>query len=180
MTTIVDRSPATAPTPPPPTTRPPGSARTLRLTELAALTRSLAERPDLWRPLVRFDQGSRWWTRLEGPAGTDVWLLSWLTSQGTELHDHGPSAAAFTVVRGALTENRPGGGDTLASRTFAAGRTQTVVPGAVHDVVNVHAEPAVSIHAYSPPLLAMTYYTLGGGGLTPTRTVLTDQPEQDA
>jgi predicted metal-dependent enzyme (double-stranded beta helix superfamily) len=147
-----------------------------RLTLLAALVRDLAAQPDLWRPRVRFHAGERWWTRLDGPHGVDVWLLTWLTSQRTELHDHGGSAAAFAVVRGALTETRPGPA-TLRSRRLVAGQVQTVAPGDVHDVDNGDAEPAVSIHAYAPRLTRMTYYEQVAGEVRPTRTVLTDEPE---
>jgi len=152
---------------------------TLSLAALAAVTRDLADRPDLWRRLVRFDRGERWWTRLEGPPGTDVWLLSWLRSQGTELHDHGESGAAFTVVVGTLTETRPDPQGRLVPLKLRVGQAQTVEPGAIHDVVNDHAEPAVSIHAYSPRLERMTYYTRAAGRITATHTVLTHEPEQE-
>lgn len=38
--------------------------------------------------------------------------------------------------------------------------------------------PAVSIHAYSPPLTRMTYYATDGSGLPTARTVQTHEPEQ--
>lgn len=152
----------------------------LGLAELSALTRSIADRPELWRPLVRFDQGERWWTRLESPAGTDVWLLSWLTSQGTELHDHGGSSAAFTIAAGTLTELRPDADGRLVPREFTAGQTQTVEISGLHDVVNTHPEPSVSIHAYSPRLTQMTYYARLDGRIVPTRTVATTEPETNA
>jgi len=41
----------------------------------------------------------------------------------------------------------------------------------VHDVRNSSAgSVAVSVHAYSPPLSAMTRYDLAPGGLVPIRT----------
>ena len=83
-------------------TRCPRRPRTQR-----ALTQSIAARPDLWRPLVRFQESGRWWTRLDAPAGVDVWLITWLPAQGTELHDHGDSSAAFTIAAGTITEIRP-------------------------------------------------------------------------
>jgi hypothetical protein len=50
----------------------------------------------------------------------------------------------------------------------------------VHDVVNAASEPAVSVHAYSPPLTAMSYYAVDeAGSLRRTRTVLTDEPEPE-
>jgi hypothetical protein len=45
----------------------------------------------------------------------------------------------------------------------------------VHDVGNHEATPAVSVHAYSPPLTAMSYYAVEPGAhLRRTRTVLVE------
>lgn len=146
--------------------------------ELSELVQSIAGRPDEWRHLVQFNENERWWTRLPGPEGVDVWLLSWLDAQGTEPHDHGDSSAAFTIVAGTLTEFRPDAQGALVPQAFATGQTQTVVPGQVHDVLNRGADPAVSIHAYSPPLVRMTYYRETPDGLVATRTVETTEPEE--
>lgn len=160
---------------------PPATPVTLGTAELTDLVRSIAARPEQWRPLVRYQDGGRWWTRLDAPAGVDVWLLTWLPAQGTELHDHCRSSAAFTVAAGTLTELRPDDRGATVPQELAAGRTQTVEPGDLHDVVNAGSEPAVSIHAYSPPLTRMTYWGVGrDGALVPTRTVETDEPETDA
>ncbi|GAA4973070.1 cysteine dioxygenase family protein [Kineococcus glutinatus] len=148
---------------------------------LAALVRGIAARPQLWRPAVRFGAAERWWTRLDAPAGVDVWLLTWLRSQGTDLHDHGGSAAAFTVVAGTLTESRATRDGALhAVPLTPAGGARTVEPDVVHDVRNDHDEPAVSIHAYAPRLQRMSFYAVTGTGLTRVRTVRTDEPEVDA
>jgi hypothetical protein len=37
-------------------------------------------------------------------------------------------------------------------------------PQRIHTVWNPGPHPAVSLHAYSPPLTAMTFYTPPGGG----------------
>jgi hypothetical protein len=48
----------------------------------------------------------------------------------------------------------------------------------VHDVVNAAERPAVSVHVYSPPLTAMSYYEVDGAGLLRrTSTVLTRPAE---
>ena len=147
---------------------------------LSALTQSIAAQPALWRPQVRFQASGRWWTRLDAPAGVDVWLITWLPAQGTELHDHGASSAAFTIVAGTLTEVRPTRDGDLVPQHFPADRTQTVDPGDRHDVLNTGTQPAVSIHAYSPPLTRMTYWAREqDGSLVPSRTVETDEPESD-
>ena len=48
----------------------------------------------------------RWFTRLHGDDELDVWLISWVPDKSTELHDHGGSLGALTVVSGALAETR--------------------------------------------------------------------------
>ena len=84
------------------------------------------------------------------------------------------------TVAGTLTEVRPTRDGELVPRQLPADLTQTVDPGDRHDVLNTGTEPAVSIHAYSPPLTRMTYWaTAPDGSLVPSRTVDTDEPESD-
>ena len=145
------------------------------LTDL--LLRVVADR-ELWQPLIRFDATERYWARIPVPEAMDVWLLTWTTSQGTELHDHGESEAAFTVISGVLDEIRPAGGRLVVHKR-APGSVVSVLPGELHDVRNELAEPAISIHAYSPRLTAMTFYSFDGGVPRPVRQVLGDEPEVD-
>ena len=115
--------------------------------DLVPFVRSLAADADLWRPHVRYDRARRCWSRLPSPAGVDVWLLTWLPDQGTELHDHGRSAAALTVVSGELLHVQAEPSGRLSSSVLNTGDTHWVAPGVVHDVVNHSARPAVSLHA---------------------------------
>lgn len=151
---------------------------TLPLADLAALVRSVAANADLWQPRLRIPAPSedRWWTRLSADSRVDVWLLSWLPGQATELHDHGPSAAAFSVVRGRLIEVRAESDGRHTSYTRTPGSITWIAPGVIHDVRGTGREPSVSIHAYSPPLQQMTYYG-GNHELRPVRSIHTDQPE---
>ncbi len=55
-------------------------------------------------PYVDYDENERWHQRLYRDQRVDVWLISWLPTQGTQLHDHGGSSGAFTVLTGTLTE----------------------------------------------------------------------------
>jgi hypothetical protein len=49
----------------------------------------------------------------------------------------------------------------------------------VHEVSGAGREPAVSVHAYSPPLTRMTYYDRDtSSGLRVVRTVLSHEPEE--
>ncbi|MFF0493195.1 cysteine dioxygenase [Nocardia sp. NPDC003482] len=130
---------------------------------------------------------NRWATRLSADDEVDVWLISWVPDKYTELHDHAGSLGALTVLSGALSEFRWNGRE-LRNRTLSAGDQAAFPLGWVHDVVRAPdhlvagpADPTLSVHAYSPPLTAMSYYEVTGHGtLRRTRTVLTDQPEGDA
>ncbi|HEX2903794.1 MAG TPA: cysteine dioxygenase family protein [Jatrophihabitans sp.] len=130
-------------------------------------------------PYVRYDAEQRWHQRLYRDRRVDVWLISWLPAQGTQLHDHGGSSGAFTVLDGALTEAvyRPGSRD-LVEVARPAGDSVGFGAHYVHDVRNLSERPAVSVHAYSAPLTSMNFYDLdGGAGLSRLLTVATDDPE---
>lgn len=147
----------------------------LGLTDLVALTRRVAAEVHAGRHPVVIDQERRWYRRVQGDDFVDVWLISWATEQNAELHDHAGSFGALTVVSGALTETRWTAGG-LRMRRLHAGRSVGFGLGHVHDVANPSPTPAVSVHAYSPPLTAMSYYTPDAGGerLRRTRSVLVD------
>jgi hypothetical protein len=132
---------------------------------LAGLVRVAASAGE-WAGLVRYTEGERWYQRLERGENHEVWLLSWLPGQRTGFHDHCGSSGAFTVVQGELRERTPAAGrPALVSAAFPAGRVRPFGPRHVHEVVNETAAPAVSIHAYSPPLAGMRRYELTGRGL---------------
>lgn len=130
----------------------------------------------------------RWFTRLHGDDELDIWLISWAPERSTELHDHCGSLGALTVVSGALAETR-WDGETLRSRRLEAGDQAGFPLGWVHDVVwapstvgptktSTVSVPTLSVHAYSPPLSAMSYYDVTERNtLRRNRTELTDKPE---
>lgn len=128
------------------------------------------------RPYVAYDVDRRWHRRIYRDGHLDVWLISWLPSQGTELHDHGGSSGAFTVVSGELAETVVARAR-LRDRTHHEGETVGFGPHYVHDVRNLSSAPAVSVHAYSPPLTRMTYYDLIAGQLRAVASLPTDDPE---
>jgi hypothetical protein len=141
---------------------------------LADLLERLVAVPQLWSPSVRHEPTSRWYGSLFRDDVIDLWLLTWQQDNSTDLHDHGGSSGAFRVVSGALSEFRPAlgrdGDVELRSTVRRPGATVSFGPRLVHDVHNVDATPAVSLHVYSPPLTAMTYYDLAGRGLAPRHT----------
>jgi quercetin dioxygenase-like cupin family protein len=158
--------------------RPPSDPTAWGPEALLDLVEAVADDPSRWREAVRFDAGRRHWSRLPAPDGAELWLLTWLPDQSTDLHDHGPSAAALTVVSGVLEEVRATTDGRRTSSALTAGQGVHLAPGLVHDVGNRGTAPAVSVHAYSPPLSSMSFYDSSPAGLRRVRTVLTDQPEQ--
>ena len=150
--------------------------------ELAELTRFFAaEVAREHYPFVAYNAERRWHQRIYRDPRIDIWLLSWLPAQGTELHDHGGSAGAFTVIHGVLSElvyQRDGDGTgRLTEADRSPGDTVGFGSGYVHDVRNLGPEPAVSVHAYSRPLTTMNFYDANDGRLRRVRTVATDDPE---
>jgi hypothetical protein len=134
-------------------------------------------------PAEGLPSNDRWFTQLYGDDELDVWLISWVPDRSTELHDHGGSLGALTVVSGALRETR-WDGEALRRRRLVAGDQAAFPLGWVHDVVWTPERDlsapisTLSVHAYSPPLTAMSYYEVTERNtLRRKRTELTDVPE---
>jgi predicted metal-dependent enzyme (double-stranded beta helix superfamily) len=145
-----------------------------RLGEIAS---SLAAHTDGWREIVRFQADRRWYRRLTLADDHEVWLISWLPGQGTGFHDHGSAAGAFAVAQGQVRERAVVAGRRPPTRDLIIGEgtVRSFGPRYVHDVSNASAEPAVTVHAYSPPLTAMRRFELTASGLVHTGTELAEQ-----
>ncbi len=127
----------------------------------------LARDEDLWSPHVRFDPERRWYRRLAAGPGWQAWLLTWLPGQRTGLHDHGPSAGAFAVLRGAVVETAATGSHgraRLAARTYGAGAVRSFGRGHLHDVAGAEGERSVTLHVYGPALERMSRYAVDPDG----------------
>ncbi len=148
--------------------------------QLRAATLGLAERHELWEDLVVHDPDVRWYLPLHRSESCDVWLLAWERGQNTDWHDHGGSSGSFAVAEGSLAEQyRAPSGRKLGRRVLDVGTAIAFGPGHVHDVSHGGGSRATSIHAYSPPLMAMTYYKPTPYGLIAAATVAIDGPEGD-
>jgi rhodanese-related sulfurtransferase/mannose-6-phosphate isomerase-like protein (cupin superfamily) len=131
--------------------------------ELTRIVADFASSSDGWIDRVRLRTDDRWYERLYQGPDHDIWVISWMPGQSTGFHDHGESAGAFIVATGALEEHRPGD----QPIAILPGQTRAFESDYAHDVRNVSSGPAVSIHAYSPPLSEMNEYELDGGQLVP-------------
>ena len=152
------------------------AAAALSPARLGQMAASLAASPGDWSELVRFDPAHRWYHRLELADDYEVWLLSWLPGQETGFHDHGDAAGAFAVAHGELRERTAAAGrPQVTSRAVQAGGVRSFGHQHVHSVSNASSEPALSIHAYSPPLTAMRRYDMTPAGLVQKATQNAEQ-----
>jgi rhodanese-related sulfurtransferase len=139
------------------------SGAVLRTPEELANIVSLFASSDGWIDKVRLRAEQRWYERLYHGPDYDIWVISWLPGQATGFHDHGASSGALVVATGILEEHRPG----ERTRVIHPGKPCAFGPDYLHDVRNVSLSPAISIHAYSPPLSEMNEYELDGSRLVP-------------
>jgi predicted metal-dependent enzyme (double-stranded beta helix superfamily) len=146
--------------------------RLLTPQQLAAEVRRLTSSPAEWVTRVRLDPEGRWYEQIRVDDALELWLISWLPGQSTGFHDHGGANGAFGVVWGKLDEHLVARGVVSSTANpVPAGKVRSFGPRHVHDVRNSSAgSVAVSVHAYSPPLSAMTRYDLTPGGLVAIRT----------
>src|SRR5262245_10996490 len=77
---------------------------TLSVSALEELVRRLADRPDLWRPLIVVDRERRRYELLYEDERVDIWVLSWMPGQRTGYHDHDRSGVGLVCVQGELDE----------------------------------------------------------------------------
>ncbi|EOD63186.1 cysteine dioxygenase [Amycolatopsis vancoresmycina] len=119
---------------------------------------------DRWRHLLRYDPDERFATLVAKDEQQEVWLMSWLPGQRTDLHDHAFASGAFTVVGGHLTEavarSAPDGRAVTELHALSAGQSRVFGPGYVHEVRNDGPDPAISVHVYRDAGRAMRPYHL--------------------
>ena len=126
----------------------------------------LAAQPERWRHLVSHRPDARTYEQLHRDDHVAVWLICWMNDHDTGFHDHDLSAGALTVVEGAVREERLVLGGAPAAQTLQAGESLSFRAADIHRVAHVGAAPAVTLHAYSPPLWRMgAYEVLPDGAL---------------
>jgi hypothetical protein len=124
----------------------------------------LVARPELWQHLVRHEDEIRVYEQIWDDDEVNAWLICWSEDQDTGFHDHDESAAAIRVLDGHVREDRLRLASEPDSRLIGPGTTFSVPPTAIHRVLHAGDRPAVSIHAYSPPLTRTGAYSVGPGG----------------
>ncbi|MEU2431857.1 cysteine dioxygenase [Streptomyces sp. NPDC007861] len=146
--------------------------------DLLAFVRRSAADTGLIASLPLDPQG-RTWVRLEGPGGSEAWVIGWPPGTGTGWHDHAESIGAFATASGELKENAlavrlPASGWKTLELAEGVDRERQLGPGQgrafgqhhVHEVLNESgAEHAISVHAYYPPLPLLRRFSRSGAVL---------------
>jgi quercetin dioxygenase-like cupin family protein len=136
---------------------------TMSPAELEVFVGSLAARPELWRPFIRHAD-ARVYKQIWDDDEVNAWLICWSEDQDTGFHDHDDSAAAIVVMQGQVREDRLRLGAEPHAQLFGRGSTFLVRPTAIHRVLHAGSGPAITIHAYSPPLRRMGAYKVAADG----------------
>jgi mannose-6-phosphate isomerase-like protein (cupin superfamily) len=136
----------------------------LTLQELESFANELANSPERWSHLVRHCDDARVYEQIWDDDEVNAWVICWSEDQDTGFHDHDESAAAIAVISGQVREDRLCLGGPPRGRIIGPDTTFTVPREAIHRVLHAGTGPAITIHAYSPPLTRTGAYRIGGDG----------------
>lgn len=156
--------------------------------DLLRFARETAANPAVIAQL-EFHPRNRTWIALEGPRGSEAWVIGWPPGTSTGWHDHGGSEGAFVVAGGELREYAldiveppvPGAPvqappDATVRTAWPTGTGRWFGAGHLHALVNESPTvPAVSVHVYDPPLPWMRRYLFEGGVFALTGTEYADE-----
>jgi predicted metal-dependent enzyme (double-stranded beta helix superfamily) len=137
----------------------------MSLIELRDLVDRLAADGSSWRHLVRHDANRRNYEQILLDERVGVWLICWMDDHDTGFHDHDVSSGAVAVVEGHVREERLAVGGEPRSRIYLPGESFAFEASDIHRMSHAGGGPAVSIHAYSPPLNRMGSYSIDTAGV---------------
>jgi mannose-6-phosphate isomerase-like protein (cupin superfamily) len=132
--------------------------------ELERFVAGLAAAPERWEHAVRHASDVRVYEQIWDDEDVNAWVICWSEDQDTGFHDHDESSAAIAVISGQVREDRLRLGRSPRSRVIGPGSIFTVPAVAIHRVLHAGRAPAVTLHAYSPPLVRTGAYRVGPDG----------------
>jgi predicted metal-dependent enzyme (double-stranded beta helix superfamily) len=139
--------------------------------ELRALVQSIGHDESQWRHLVRHDPNRRTYEEIVRHEGVGIWVICWMDDHDTGFHDHDISAGAVAVVEGRVREERLTLAGSPITRVYEPGEAFDFAASDIHRMSHAGGGPAVSIHAYSPPLWRMGAYVVGDGGVVRRQSI---------
>ncbi|WP_210494190.1 cysteine dioxygenase family protein [Patulibacter sp. SYSU D01012] len=140
------------------------AARVLGAAELEALAREVAADPAAWASAVEHRADRRTYALLRDDASVTVWLICWSPGHDTGFHDHDRSSAGIAVAAGEIVDERLALRGEPVRRRLGVGQATTVEPAEIHRIHHAGDAPAVSVHAYSPPLRRTGAYEVADDG----------------
>jgi predicted metal-dependent enzyme (double-stranded beta helix superfamily) len=154
----------------------PVASGTLDSARLAALARTIADDPSRWEHVVHHDPAQRTYALLHEDDDVTIWLICWGPGHDTGFHDHDVSSAGVALATGSIVDERLTAFGDPIRRSLDPGNGATIEPTEIHRMHHPGGAPAVSIHAYSPPLLRTGAYEVAADG----RLLRHAQPGEDA
>jgi quercetin dioxygenase-like cupin family protein len=148
----------------------------LPIEELEQFVADLAAQPERWQEHVRHADDLRVYELIWDDEDVNAWVICWSEDQDTGFHDHDDSAAAIVVIDGHVREERLRLGLPPSLEVAGPGETLLVPATAIHRVLHAGRGPAITVHAYSPPLRTTGAYRVGLDG-TLERAALSYQEE---
>ena len=132
--------------------------------QLERFVADLAAQPERWGHLLCPSSGTRAYELVWSDENVNAWVIWWDEDSDTGWHDHDESSGGIAVISGYVREERLVMGAPPRVRHLGPGETFIVPCTAIHRVLHDGDGPAVTIHAYSPPLRRMGAYTVGPEG----------------
>jgi mannose-6-phosphate isomerase-like protein (cupin superfamily) len=132
--------------------------------ELQAFVAELAAAPERWGDRIRGASSMRVYELIWSDEDVNAWVIRWQEDNDTGWHDHDESSGGIAVISGRVREERLVLGAEPLVRHLGSGEICTVPATAIHRVLHDGGAPAITIHAYSPPLTRMGAYRVGPSG----------------
>jgi hypothetical protein len=132
--------------------------------ELVSFAISLASSRRRRGRLALAASGTRHYRSIWADERVNAWLIRWSGDSDTGFHDHDLSAAGIVVLDGIVIEERLALSGPPAVRRYGPGDHFHLAPSAIHRVHHGGGTPALTVHAYSPPLRMQGVYRVAADG----------------
>lgn len=143
---------------------PPEPTGVLGAAELVDFASALAESLDRRDGLPDLRLSTRVYEEIWSDDYVNAWVICWADDSDTGFHDHDTSTAGIVVVSGSLREERLALSGPPVARSFPAGSSFHLPASAIHRVRHGGGAPALTVHAYSPPLRRQGVYRVAPDG----------------
>lgn len=125
----------------------------------------LAHSPEHWRePLAPSPPDQRGYAEIWSDEHVNAWAIRWSDDADTGFHDHDIAAAGIAVIEGLVVEERLALAGPPIARRFGRGASFHLPASAIHRVRHGGGGPALTVHAYSPPLRVQGVYRVAADG----------------